>query len=443
MKRFLSSKIIAAVLWLIFIASTLTVWGAFTRTYNIIDSPRQQTVKQAILWLETDFVDLITYVNRYPNGTATDLVHVKSGGTSLDHISTSCVLVGRDTDAPTQYRIYDTDAMTESSATALATQQSIKAYADSKVISGATSRSKFKVLLRVPYDGGTGAFVAGERAEVNTGGGIGYVFAVSGSTTQGTLFIEKDDAGQWLNNQAITGSTAGAADVNGTVLQDTIVIYPGAWHHSGTTNQLVYSTDKIYLTFSSLAASDWYYVYINDAAVVAGGDIIITKADLSPDTTEPEWVDSKLGLYHPTQTGDRCILAVRTDAGSQLIDHYFPGGSEYIAYSAASVDVNNVDIDAQWSEQTLTMPSFATRAKVIVYASTYGAGIQTLYARPHEDKSWAGDEIFHVLGTDTDGLRFQVDLNTDDSQKIDLKTNVSDSDKFTLQTRGYYLPQGM
>lgn len=65
----------------------------------------------------------------------------------------------------------------------------------------------------LPYDGGTGLFVIGETVTA-TGGATGTVLLVTGDATSGTLVITKTNDIDFVDDEAITGSAAGAALVN-------------------------------------------------------------------------------------------------------------------------------------------------------------------------------------------------------------------------------------
>ena len=51
---------------------------------------------------------------------------------------------------------------------------------------------------------------------------------------------------------------------------DTITIGPGAYHHSGTTNQIVYWNSTLTKDLT-VTGTQWYYIYIDDSAIVTLG----------------------------------------------------------------------------------------------------------------------------------------------------------------------------
>ena len=93
---------------------------------------------------------------------------------------------------------------------------------------------------------------------------------------------------------------------------DTITIGPGVYHHSGTTDQIVYWNST--LTFNSTdTGSQWYYLYIDDSAIVTAGTNLLTASEFINSTTAPTWSDAKHGWYHGN---NRCIFAYQVGSGS-------------------------------------------------------------------------------------------------------------------------------
>jgi len=67
----------------------------------------------------------------------------------------------------------------------------------------------------LPYDGGSTIFAVGETV-TGAGGAAGIVMAVTGDATSGTLTIIKTNDTAFVDDEAITGSGSGSADVNST-----------------------------------------------------------------------------------------------------------------------------------------------------------------------------------------------------------------------------------
>lgn len=69
------------------------------------------------------------------------------------------------------------------------------------------------VYWQLPYDGGTGLFVVGETV-TGAGGATGLVLVVTGNVTSGTLTIGLTNTTAYVDDEVLTGSAAGAADVD-------------------------------------------------------------------------------------------------------------------------------------------------------------------------------------------------------------------------------------
>ncbi len=104
----------------------------------------------------------------------------------------------------------DAAAVTATSATAISNGESGTAIS----VVRADGASVFDHVL-FSYDTGTGLFVVGETVTGGTSGAAGTVRSVLGDATSGALIVQKTSALSFTNNEALTGSSAGAALVNG------------------------------------------------------------------------------------------------------------------------------------------------------------------------------------------------------------------------------------
>ncbi|MFV1975491.1 MAG: hypothetical protein ACC651_07055, partial [Candidatus Scalindua sp.] len=76
---------------------------------------------------------------------------------------------------------------------------------------------------------------------------------------------------------------------------DEIYINGGTYLHKGTTDQIVYWNSQLTFQFGSggsnsdsvdLAVNDWFYVYLDDTAIVAANTSILTASELVANITE-------------------------------------------------------------------------------------------------------------------------------------------------------------
>ena len=215
---------------------------------------------------------------------------------------------------------------------------------------------------------------------------------------------------------------------------DEIYLNAGAYYHNGTTDQIVYWDSQLTYQFQNLAASDWSYLYIDDSAVVSAGTNLLTATELIDSTTEPAWSDAKHGWYNGE---DKVIHAVRTDGSSNILEFHHDGGDCVIFDEDIDI-VANVDIDDVFTDATLIIPKFSTKA--IIYAKlNYVDGSSTLSWKVNGGSTTKGVPIAAVeADSHLDSSVAQV--FTDSSQIIEIKNSDSNGNTVYLTTVGWYFP---
>jgi len=315
----------------------------------------------------------------------------------------------------------------------------------SSVMPGDARRPKFTYTETLKYDGGSALFVEGETV-TGAGGATGVVVAVDGNATAGYLFINTRNATAYVNNEALTGSIAGVAVADGASTKDSIVLGSFYYHHQGTSEQVVYSDSKIGFRFGSggsnagstnLAASDWFYLYLDDSAIVTAGTALITDSEIVAVTTEPTESDSKHGLYNGE---DRCIFAVRTDSSSNIMEFFHDG--DLIVFAVIINEQTDINLtETTWTDATLTIPSCARRARII-FRVAYVNGTSHLYWRTN-GQSYAGGQLITYCHT---GGKYPVEtltVITDSGGKIELYDSQINNNTYSLDSEGWYFSTGM
>jgi len=229
---------------------------------------------------------------------------------------------------------------------------------------------------------------------------------------------------------------------------DEICIYPASYDHRGTTNQILYWDSTLTFKFGSggsnegstnLAASDWFYVYLDDSAIVTAATNVITNSEIVAVTTEPAWSASKHGWYNGS---DRCIFAVLTDSDSHVLD--FQQDGDFVQYDVQVTDLDAIDIDDTWTDETLTLPKFASEA-LCTFIGTTTIPAVTGYWRKN-GSSGTGHDVYHLpILFDLNLVSYtgQFRVSCDSSQKIEVKHSSSNSCVMTIHTDGYFLPTGI
>jgi len=217
---------------------------------------------------------------------------------------------------------------------------------------------------------------------------------------------------------------------------DEIYINPGCYHHVGTVSQYVYWNSQLTLDIGSPDASDWYYVYIDDSAVVSAGTNLLTASEFIFSNTEPSWSNAKHGWYNGD---DRCIFAVYSNASSNIFEFFHDGGN-CVLYPDFVADLSATDVDTAWTDVTLTIPKFSTNAEITIITS-YVDGATTSYWRTNGQSGTTGLACGYIAsaGESYNTLR----VNTDTSQKIEVRNSASNGNTIAVYTSGFYLPTGI
>jgi len=219
---------------------------------------------------------------------------------------------------------------------------------------------------------------------------------------------------------------------------DEIYIDAGVYYHDGTSEQLLYWDSQITYQFTSLAVSDWSYLYFDDSAIVTAGTNLITAAQLTDSITEPgAWSNTKHGRYNGE---DLCFFAVFTDGSGNILEFWHDGGN-FVLHGDEIADISAQDVDAAWvdAEAALTMPIFSTKAQIrlaLNYIDTGGAAAW----RTNGQTGTTG----HVIGFCVDGHfdYHTVDVITDSAHLIELKFS-NGGDTIYGYTGGWYFPNDM
>ena len=220
---------------------------------------------------------------------------------------------------------------------------------------------------------------------------------------------------------------------------DQVKLEPAVIHHQGTVEQLVYWDTQLNFTFGSggsnsdstdLAGADWYYLCIDDSAVVTADTGLIAVAQLVAVTTEPAWSVSKHGWY---VGNDKCIFGAYTGAGV-LLEFFHEGDSVF--YADAIENQAAVDIDVAWTDiNALILPIF-TVAGIATFSNSIG--IQVFSWRTNGQTGTAG----HIV-TGSAGSKTPSGVITDAAHIIEMKAETSDDAKIVCHTDGWKFPTEM
>jgi len=213
---------------------------------------------------------------------------------------------------------------------------------------------------------------------------------------------------------------------------DEIYIHAGAYHHVGTVSQVVYWNSKLTSDIGSPDASDWYYLYLDDSAIVTADTNLLTATEFVWANTEPAWSETKHGWYNGE---DKCIFAVLTDGSSNILQFWHDGG-DIVIYDIEVTTLSATDLNGAWTDITCTIPKFSIKPLMTYAINTAGGAA---YEWRVNGSTSAGNTFSGISAGDSG----QFVCMTDSSQKFEAKDQISGAGTIALYTAGWYFPTGM
>jgi len=232
---------------------------------------------------------------------------------------------------------------------------------------------------------------------------------------------------------------------------DEIYIGPGVYFHDGTTRQTVFWDAEITFQLGSggsnagsddvdAGAVDVHYIYLDDSAIVTQASPELDADCFLNSKTGPTWSDAKHGWYNGS---DRCIFAVITSAANN-VNEFFHDGGDLVFYADFINALTETDIDTTWTDVTLTIPAFSTKAKVMFLHDSNGNTSGTnCYWRTNGQTATNGHFVTYTKSGETEHQNVVTDVITDSSQVIEVKMLASSTDSLLIETDGWYFPTGM
>jgi hypothetical protein len=236
---------------------------------------------------------------------------------------------------------------------------------------------------------------------------------------------------------------------------DTVItIGAGIYHHSGTTDQLVYWNSALTFTVGTtgttsnddsddLAASEWHYLYLDNSAIVTQAAALLDADCFINNTTAPTWDATKKGWYvggAGADKDDRCIFAFYSDGDSDILEFQHDGG-EYVQHAQQWADATTTATDG-WVDRIIDGPAICTKfgvSVVLIYVATNPAS--TRY-RTNGQTADNGISCGYVTDTSVNNTA-HMDIFTDSSQVIEIKSGATANDTISVHADGWYFPTGM
>lgn len=233
---------------------------------------------------------------------------------------------------------------------------------------------------------------------------------------------------------------------------DEVYIGPGGYRHVGTVDQYVYWDAELTFAFGSggsnaasvdLANNDFYYLYLDDSAIVTAATPVITAAQLVANITAPTWSDAKKGWYSGT---DRCIGAFLTGGTANILEFFHDGG-DYFHWAANIEEAGGITPNTTWTDVdcATSVPAFSQKAKATFYIQYTGgsAAAASLVARVNGQADGTGHLIGYV-SSDATATVSATDVPLDSSQILEVKwAATAATNTVFVYVNGWFFPAGM
>ena len=233
---------------------------------------------------------------------------------------------------------------------------------------------------------------------------------------------------------------------------DEIYIGRGGYRHVGTVDQYVYWAAELTFSFGSggsnaasvdLANNDFFYLYIDDSAVVAAATPVITAAQLVANITAPTWSDAKNGWYNGE---DRCIGAFLTGASANILEFFHDGG-RYSHFAANIVEASGITPNETWTDVdcATSVPAFSQKARLVFYYAYAGgsAAAASLLARVNGQTDTSGYLVGYVSSEAAIAVN-STDVPLDAAQIFETKWgSAAPTNTVSVYVTGWYFPAGM
>jgi len=228
-----------------------------------------------------------------------------------------------------------------------------------------------------------------------------------------------------------------------------INIKGGRYHHATNTGtEIIAKIGDITFAFGSagsnsnsdnLTASDWHYLYLDNSRL----DEDVTAGMFINSTSEPQWIDSKLGWYGlagNVTTNDRCIGAFYTNSSSQIARFW---QVQDMFMWDAPLTIFQGTWPTSWTVKNVFAPTFTKFIYGTIYAYSTSPGTADCYWRPIYSTG-AGFRVLRVANNQQSSMNEisrMVITDTISGPQIAIRATAAAA--VTLFQNGYYLPYGM
>ena len=230
---------------------------------------------------------------------------------------------------------------------------------------------------------------------------------------------------------------------------DTLLIDPGSYHHSGTSEQIVYWNSQITFNLGTSSGSnadntvlgndEWHYIYLDDSAIVTQGSPLLDADCFLNSTTVPTYSNAKHGWYNGD---DRCIFAIRTNGSAQMLEFYHDG-KDFIEYDAQiEISEGTLTPNSSWVTGTFIVPDFGDGQRVLCTFKIGTTATDLVYYRKKGSSNATGNLIGEIVNSTAQRTINTRSVTIDGSQQIEVTVSNA-TDTINAYANGWYLPRGM
>jgi hypothetical protein len=225
-----------------------------------------------------------------------------------------------------------------------------------------------------------------------------------------------------------------------------ITIGAGAYHHVGTSTQVVYWNSSLAFTVGSggsnalsedLGASEWHYLYLDDTAIITQGAALLDADCFVNNTTAPSWSTTKHGWYNGS---DRCIFAFYSDGDSDILEFFH--NDDLVLYASPVEDRAAAALSTTQTDLTLSLPAFCVKAEC-TFHSIYADADAWLQWKTKDQTSGNPHKICYVKNGEATTCVNTLPVIANSSLKIVIYHSAGDTNQCSVNTDGWYFPIGM